>query len=315
MSTRAQQPPGVPARQRRSPARGREPAHVLRDRARRRPGRRRRQLHAGPRPLARHRRRVGLGQDHPLPLDHGPAPPPQRHPRGLGALRGHGAHDHEPPAAPEHLGRRDGDDLPGPHDLAQPGHEGRQADRRAAAHPPRHEPLGRHGHRAAPAGGRRHPGAREAARPVPARAVGRHAPAHHDRHGPGLRAHAPLRRRAHHRPRRDRAGADPRPDPGAAPGPQHVGHPRHPRPRRRGRPHRRDHRHVRRADRGAGADAGAVQRDAHALHGGSPREHPQARRPEPHPAAGHRRAAARPDQPAEGLPVQPPLPVRAGAVP
>ena len=46
---------------------------------------------------------------------------------------------------------------------------------------------------------------------VPAPAVGRHAPARHDRDRAGVRPEAALRRRAHHRARRDRAGADPRP--------------------------------------------------------------------------------------------------------
>ena len=56
--------------------------------------------------------------------------------------------------------------------------------------------------------------------------------------------------------------------------------------------HRRDHRDVRGPDRGAGPDAGAVQRDAHAVHGGTAPEHPQAGPAQPHPAAGHRRPAA-----------------------
>ena len=51
-----------------------------------------------------------------------------------------------------------------------------------------------------------------------------------------LRPEAALRRRAHHRARRDRAGPDPRPAPGAAARALHGDDPRHPRPRRRRRP-------------------------------------------------------------------------------
>ena len=47
---------------------------------------------------------------------------------------------------------------------------------------------------------------------VPAPVLRRHAAAGHDRHGPVLRSRAADRRRADHRARRHRAGADPRPD-------------------------------------------------------------------------------------------------------
>jgi peptide/nickel transport system ATP-binding protein len=56
-------------------------------------------------------------------------------------------------------------------------------------------------------------------------------------------------------------------------------------------------------------------RDEDALHRGAAALDPQARAPEPHPAEGHRRSPARPHQPAEGLQLQPPLPVRAAQVP
>ena len=75
-----------------------------------------------------------------------------------------------------------------------------------------------------------------------------------DRHRPGLRPQAAVRRRADHRPRRHRAGPDPRPARGPAARALHGHDPGHPRPRRRRRPHRRDRRHVRRADRREGAD-------------------------------------------------------------
>ena len=109
------------------------------------------------------------------------------------------------------LGLGDGHGLPGPDDLAQPGHEDRSPDHRVARAPPRHgqERGQRDRPGPAPVGG--HPRARAAPRRVPPPALGRHAPARHHRHRPGLRPQDPLRRRAHHRPRRDRAGPDPQP--------------------------------------------------------------------------------------------------------
>ena len=52
-----------------------------------------------------------------------------------------------------------------------------------------------------------------------------------------------------------------------------------------------------------------------ALHPGPDGLHPPPGRPERCPPRRHRRAAARPDQPADGLPVRPPLPLRPGQVP
>ncbi len=57
------------------------------------------------------------------------------------------------------------------------------------------------------------PDPERAAAPVPARAVGGHAAAGHDRHRAGHRAEAAAGRRAHHGARRHRAGPDPRPAP------------------------------------------------------------------------------------------------------
>ena len=62
----------------------------------------------------------------------------------------------------------------------------------------------------------RHPAAGPAGRRLPAPVLRRHAPAGDDRHGAGQQPDAAHRRRAHHRARRHRAGADPRPDPGPA---------------------------------------------------------------------------------------------------
>ena len=59
---------------------------------------------------------------------------------------------------------------------------------------------------------RRHPGAEAAHRRLPAPAVGRHAPARHDRDGAHQLAGAPDRRRADDGPRRHRPGPDPRAD-------------------------------------------------------------------------------------------------------
>ena len=77
-----------------------------------------------------------------------------------------------------------------------------------------HAPQGRLARRRARARGRadgprRHHGAGIAARPVSAPALGRAAPARHDRDGADVRSRAAGRRRADHRARRHRAGADP----------------------------------------------------------------------------------------------------------
>ena len=55
-----------------------------------------------------------------------------------------------------------------------------------------------------------HPGAGAGGKKLPARAVGRHAAAGHDRHGAGLQARAAHRRRADDGAGRDHRGADPR---------------------------------------------------------------------------------------------------------
>ena len=58
-----------------------------------------------------------------------------------------------------------------------------------------------------------HPRAQPARRRLPAPVLRRHAAARDDRDGAVVRPGAADRRRADHRPRRDRAGADPGPDP------------------------------------------------------------------------------------------------------
>ena len=86
-------------------------------------------------------------------------------------------------------------------------------------------------------------------RRLPARVLGRHAPAGDDRDGTRQRAKAADRRRADDRPRRHRAGADPRP-PGPTPARAGDGdHHHHPRPRRRRGGRGSDRRDVRGPDR------------------------------------------------------------------
>ena len=199
---------------RRAAARGHRHQDPVRDLAGPRACRRRRQLLARAGQDARHRRRVGLGQVGALAVDHGPAAEEQRGALGQHPLRG--SRDHRPlgrrPAGA--VGHADGDGVPGPDDVAEPGDEDRQPDHRAAAVPPRHLEELRQGDRGlAPRFGR-DPRARAPRQAVPARDVGRHAPAGDDRDRDRLRPQAALRRRADDRARRDRAGPDPRPAPG-----------------------------------------------------------------------------------------------------
>ena len=86
---------------------------------------------------------------------------------------------------------------------------------------------------------RRHPRPARRARQLPARVLGRHAPARDDRDGAGQRAEAADRRRADDGARRDRPGADPRADRAAAGRARHGRDHDHPRPRRRRRDGRR----------------------------------------------------------------------------
>ena len=79
---------------------------------------------------------------------------------------------------------------------------------------------------------------------VPARVLGRHAPAHDDRDGADQRAQAADRRRADDCARRHRPGADPRVDLAAAGRDRHRRGADHPRPRRGRAGHGRDRGHV-----------------------------------------------------------------------
>ena len=91
------------------------------------------------------------------------------------------------------------------------------------------------------------PGRARARQGLPAPVLRRHAPAHHDRDGDRARPGGAHRRRADHRARRHRAGADHGAAAGAAGGAPDGADPHHPRPRRRRRRRRPDRRDVRRA--------------------------------------------------------------------
>ena len=92
----------------------------------------------------------------------------------------------------------------------------------------------------------RHRRRRARAEELPAPAVRWHGAARLHRPGAHRPAEAADRRRADHRPRRDRAGRDPQPAAGAGPRHRPVGHHRQPRPRRGRRHLRRRPGHVRR---------------------------------------------------------------------
>ena len=104
------------------------------------------------------------------------------------------------------------DDLPGADVVAEPGLHGRQADRRRSSAAHSDDAQRGDGARARAARGGAHPRARGAARAISAPALRRPAPARDDRHGARQPPRLPDRRRADHRARRHRAGADPQPD-------------------------------------------------------------------------------------------------------
>ena len=167
-------------------------------------------------------RRERLGQIGDRALD----PPAAALPQGLAPGRQH------PPRRPGADRRRRGDaargpgrsgrhHLPGADDLAQPAAQSRKAGQRDPAAAPRPEPdRGAQADPRAPAPGPA-PGGRAAPRRLPAPALGRPAPAGHDRDGARQRARPPDRRRADDRPRRHDPGPDPDPAPGPAAPPRH----------------------------------------------------------------------------------------------
>ena len=152
----------------------------------------------------------------------------------------------------------------------------------------------------------------QARRRLPASAVGRHAPAGDAGRGAGLQAAAGHRRRADHRARRHRAGADPRPAARDEADLRSVAAAHHPRPRRHrrsGRPRRRD---VRRAHRRGRAGAGDLPGAGPSLHArAAGLDSARARR---RAADGHRGHGAEPDRPAARLRVRAALPRPAAGV-
>ena len=116
--------------------------------------------------------------------------------------------------APHRARRPDRDDLPGRARLAEPGQDDRLPARRGdpAAHATRGkaDAVERAVELLAEVGVQT---PASAARPVPARVLGRHAPARDDRDGAGVRPRAAHRRRADDGARRDDAGGRDRPPP------------------------------------------------------------------------------------------------------
>ena len=211
--------------------------------------------------------------------------------------------------------QRHRDDLPGPHDEPEPGHEGRQADRRGDhAAPGQGQARGvADGRR--PARARRHPRRRQARQPVPVRVLGRHAPARDDRHGDQLQPGRPDRRRAHHGARRDHPGADHRRRARDA-GPVRLGRdPHHARPRRHRRDLRQGHGHVRRPHRRVRPRRRDLLQRPPPVHVGPAGVAAAARRVGEDAAHADQGAAAEPHHAAAGLPVHGALPVPARAVP
>ena len=170
---------------------------------------------------------------------------------------------------------------------------GAQAGRRAAR--PRRDPQ---------AAGRR----------VPARAVGRHAPAGDDRDGARVRPGDRHRRRADDGPRRHGPGADPPAARAAPPRPRAVADAHHPRPVGDRGDVRPGDDHVRGQGRRGGPGLAAVHRAAPPVHEEAALVVPQHPR-RPADARRHPGRAAGPAQPAAGLPVRAPLLVRDGRLP
>ncbi len=108
--------------------------------------------------------------------------------------------------------------------------------------------------------GRGRPLRRAADRPVPARVLGRHAPARDDRDGDGEQPERADRRRADDRSGRDDPGADRRGAEGRAGGDARRHRPDHPRPRPDRRARRPSRRHVRRPGRRARGRVHDLQR-------------------------------------------------------
>ena len=193
-------------------------------------------------------------------------------------------------------GKEISDDLPGPDDVRsiRCSRSGGSSPRCSRSTAVTSRPRGAQGLRGGPRRRRRSRSPRHAARPVPARALGRHAPARDDRDGAPLQAEAAARRRADDRARRHDPGADPRADEGPAAAARHGDRPRHPRPRRRrgdGRPRARHVRGAARRDRADGRRSSG--RRATPTRAGMLASVPDARR-RPRPPSSPRSPARRP---------------------
>ncbi len=180
--------------------------------------------------------------------------------------------------------QRHRDDLPGSDQLAEPGLQGRMADRRADPHAQPADQQDRGDGQGRRADGARRRAARgRAAALLPARVLRRHAPARDDRDGALLLAEAADRRRADHGARRHDPGADPRRAAPAARRDQRRDHPRHPRPRGGCRHRRPRRRHVLGPRGRAGHARRALLRPAAPLHLGPARlDHADRPRPRQH---------------------------------
>ena len=164
---------------------------------------------------ARRRGRVGLGQVGDDARRDGPVAE-KRHDHRFGEVpgaRAARARQERRPPLPRLEAR---DDLPGSVDRAEPGAEGRRPDRRSRERAPGGLWQRSAGSCDRDARSRRHPAARHARRAVPARVLGRHAPAGDDRDGDLQRPRGADRGRADDRARRDHPGPDPRGHPAGA---------------------------------------------------------------------------------------------------
>ena len=165
---------------------------------------------------ARDRRRVGLRQErrqHDDPRAHAGA---ERRDLRADPVRGRDLDELDDEELRDDPRQRDLDDLPGPALVPAPVLQGRQAAGRGDPGAPGHRR--RRGARARGRAARpgRDPRRRAAGRRVPARVLGRHAPAGDDRDGAHQRPEAADRRRADDRARRHHPGADPAADRAAA---------------------------------------------------------------------------------------------------
>src|SRR5229473_5682948 len=205
----------------------------------------------------------------------------------------------------------DRDDLSGADDLAEPRVHGRGSDCRSRHYPSAPVAWRRAGPRDRDAAPGRHSRPRRARRPLPPSAVGRHAPARHDRDGARVSPQGLDRGRTDDRARRDDSGPDPRaPRPPAARA-GHGGVADHARPRSRRGPRRSRRRDVRGTCRRDGADRRALRAPGASLHRGIARRGPAHRRAA-RTAACHPRPGAGGNGVATRLPVSSSLSVRLG---